>query len=226
MKFRRLDSNRMMMLQHEKVPAFLTTRSAPNPEHRTSFVYARSRVSNTANHDRAPRVPVRTRIGIVSHPQHRDPLRWTSIRAQMKSVLAKHGGREAEAVTLLAAATDRLFATVAREHGMRLSVVIPCQNFQNFFDTPDDLSEYVHLRALAQSRTILDHAAFDRKAFDDASKFVVDTCDLLVVVGSGKKALPHVETGSIVQYASEKGKPLVWLDPDTAEMTRRMYLLP
>lgn len=143
----------------------------------------------------------------------------------MKNVLAKHGGRDAEAVTLLAAATDRLFATVAREHGMRLSVVIPCQNFQNFFDTPDDLSEYVHLRALAQSRTILNHSTFDRHSFDDASKFVVDTCDLLVVVGSGKKVVPNIGTGDIVQYAGERGKVVVWLDPETPFISSRLSLV-
>lgn len=171
-------------------------------------------MSNAAIHDRAPRAMVHTRIGIVSHPHHRDPSRWHSLRLQMASIFEEHGGRGAEAVTLLAADTDRLFATVARERGARLSLVIPSRDFPRFFATPDALSEYIQLRTLAHSRTILDHATFDRESFQDASKFIVDTCDVLVVVGTGFQALSEIGSGGIVQYARDKGKLLVWIDPE------------
>jgi len=194
------------------------TPSAQNTGHRTSFAYARSRVSNAAIHDRAPRATIRTRIGIVSHPFYRAPSRYTTIRSELERILARHGGRGAEAVTLLAASTDHLFARVARLQEMRLSVVIPCKNFENFFATPDDLAEYIELRTVAYSHTVLDHARFDREALEKASKFIVDTCDWVVVVGSGKKPTPHGGTGNIVQYASEKGRLLAWLEPEAPLM--------
>lgn len=225
MKLRRVETTSMTMRKHDGKNGVSAARSEQNSERQVPFAYARSRVSNAAVHDRAPRAAVHTRIGIVSHPYHRDPSHWASIRTQMKSALAQYGGRGTEAVTLLAADTDRLFARVARDHGMRLSAVIPCKNFENFFATPDDLSEYVYLRALAQSRTVLDHATFNATSFETASKFIVDTCNVLVAIGNGKKALPNVGTGNIVQYAIERGKLLVWLDPDAPVMESGLHLV-
>jgi hypothetical protein len=225
MKSRSFEINRQMTPKSKGIHPSVTARSKPNAGHRTSFAYARARVSNAAIHDRAPRAAVRMRIGIVSDPHHRDPSRWPSIRAQIKRLLTEHGGRGSEAVTLLAAATDRLFAMMAHEHGMRLSLVIPCKNFPKCFATPGELSEYLYLQALSQSRTVLDHTTFDRPAFDEASKFIVDTCDLLVVIGSGNKISPHVGTGSIVQYAGERGKLLVWIDPEAPLLTPRISLI-
>lgn len=225
MKPRLLEAHRLMPPKHERARHPFTARPVPNAGHRTPFAYARSRVSNAAIHDRAPRAAVRTSIGIVSHPLHRDPSRWPSIRAQIRGILTEHGGRGTEAVTLLATDTDRLFAGMAYEIGMRLSLVIPCKDFPNFFATPYDISEYVHLRTVAHSRTMLDHATFDRAAFEEASKLVVDTCDLLVAVGSGKKISPNGGTGGIVQYASERGKLLVWIDPEAPLMTPRLSLI-
>jgi hypothetical protein len=136
----------------------------------------------------------------------------------MERVLAEHGGRGAEAVTLLAAATDRLFAVIARQQGMRLSLVIPCKNFEDCFTSSDDLSEYLYLRTSAHSQTVFDHPAFTRDAFESAAKLIVDTCDLLVAIGSGKT--PQDATGRIVHYAQEKGKLLVWVDPDAPILGR------
>lgn len=187
--------------------------------HRTRLADARSRMTNAAIHDRAPRAAMRVRIGIVSDPYHRNSSRWPTIRSQMKRILAEHGGHGTEAVTLLAAATDRLFARVAREHGMHLSLVIPCQNFHDFFATPDELSEYVHLRALAQSHTKLERPTFDRAAFEEASKFVIDKCDVVIAVGCGTAPHAPAETGNIIQYARERAQLLVWLDPDAPVVT-------
>lgn len=189
------------------------------------MVYARARMNNAAIHDRAPRAAVRTRIGILSDPLLRDPSRWASIRSQLQRILHEHGGRGAEAVTLLAAATDRLFAMMAREHGLRLSIVIPCLDFQNFFNTPDDLSEYVYLRTLAHSRTVLERPTFDRKAFEEASRFVVDTCDIIIAIGSGSNHSKPTGTSDIIQHAREKAKLLVWLDPEAPAPPPRLTVL-
>lgn len=186
------------------------------------MAYARARMNNAAIHDRAPRASVRTRIGIISDLHHRDPSRWSSIRAQLQRILQEHGGRGAEAVTLLAATTDRLFAMMAQDLGMPLSLVIPSRDFQNFFNTPDDLSEYIHLRTLAHSRTVLEQPTFNRQAFDEASRLVIDTCDIIIAVGSGSAHSKTHGPGDIIQYAREKAKLLVWLDPEAPAPTQRL----
>jgi hypothetical protein len=141
----------------------------------------------------------------------------------MERLLAEHGGRGGEAVTLLATAADRLFALVAAQQRMRLSLVIPCKNFENRFTTYDELSEYLYLRTSADSETVFDHPAFTREAFESAAKLIIDTCDLIVAVGSCKA--PHGATGCIVQYAHERGKRLVWIDPDEPVLRRRLSLV-
>jgi hypothetical protein len=191
-----------------------------NSDRRIAFAYARARGRYAVIHDRAPRASAGTRIGIVSHPNYRDPSKWSAIRSQMEWVLAEHGGRGAEAVTLLAAPTDRLFALIACQQGMRLSLVIPCKNFESCFTTYDDLSEYLYLRTSAHSQTVFDHPTFTREAFEGAAKLIVDTCDVLVAIGSGQS--PQDAMGSIVQYAHEKGKLLLWIDPDAPNLARRI----
>lgn len=108
---------------------------------------------------------------------------------------------------------------------MPLSVVIPCRDFQNFFNTPDDLSEYVHLRTLAHSRTILERPTFNRQAFNEASRLVVDTCDIIIAVGSGSAHSTSNGPGDIIQYAREKAKLLVWLDPEAPAPQPRLSVL-
>lgn len=212
-------SNTTNTTEEQRALASLATRSVTR---RIPFAYARSRGRHAAIHDSAPRAAVHSRIGIVSHPYHHVPSQWASIRSRMENVLAEHGGRGGEAVTLLAAATDRLFASIAKQRGMRLSVVIPCKNFQNFFATPDDLSEYLYLRTSATARTVLDHPTFNVEAFESAARFIVDICDLLVVVGSGNKTACHAAMGNIVKYASDRDKLLVWIDPDAPVLSRRL----
>ncbi len=205
--------------------ASFSVRASPVQVNRTSAAYARTRKTNAAIHDRAPRATPQMRIGIVSEPYFRDVSRWPTIRTQIKKFLAEHGGRGTEAVTLLAAATDRLFAMVAREHGMRLSVVIPCKNFQNVFATPDELSEYVHLRMLAHSQTTLDRPRFDRAAFEEASKFVIDTCDLIIAIGSSNSTPPPSGASGILDYARERAQLLVWLDPEAPAVYPTLSLI-
>lgn len=214
MNSRRIQLNPMTMRKHAVTPSTGITKISAIPAHHASPTYARTRVMNAAMHHRAPLAATRVRIGIVSHPQYCDPSRWASIRKQIKNALEQHATCGAEAVTLLAGATDRLFATVARELEMRLSLVIASKDFQSLFNTPDALSEFIYLRAIAHSKTQLDHPTFNRQAFDDASKFVVDTCDLLIAVGSGQSTIPNPGTGNIIRYAGERGKLLVWIDPD------------
>lgn len=192
---------------------------------RASFVAARSRGRCSTLHHNAPRVAVRTRIGIVSSPFHRDPSRWTTLRGQMERILSEHASAGGEAVSLLAADSDRLFASVALSKAMRLQVVIPCQGFEDLFATPDDVSEYLYLRAAAHSRIVLDRPRFSLEAFEVAAKHIVDTCDFLVAIGSGKPPNGRCSTGSIVHYASEQSKLLAWLDPEAPVMSPRLSLM-
>ena len=225
MKAKPFDTHRPMTSRRDDVRASFSVRASPVQVHRTSAAYARSRMTNAAIHDRAPRATTQLRIGIVSEPYFRDASSWPTIRNQIKRVLLEHGGRGTEAVTLLAAATDRLFAMVAREQGMRLSVVVPCQNFQNVFATPDELSEYVHLRMLAHSQTTLQRPKFDRAAFEEASKLIVDTCDLLIAMGGESPCNGRTGSGSILQYARERAKLLIWLDPEAPVVNPALTLI-
>jgi hypothetical protein len=225
MKIKPFDSHRPITSRRDDARASFSVRASSVQVHRTSAAYARSRMTNAAIHDRAPRATTQMRIGIVSEPYFRDASRWPTIRAQMKRILAEHGGRGTEAVTLLAAASDRLFAMVAREQGMRLSVVVPCENFQNVFATPDELSEYVHLRMLAHSLTTLRRPRFDRAAFEEASKLIIDTCDLLVAIGGESSLNARTGSGSILQYAREHAQLLIWLDPEAPAVNPALTLI-
>lgn len=223
--------SRIAVMNRSTTPKAQQPRFSGNPQsslrqtHSKAMAYARARMNNAAIHDRAPRATARTRIGILSDPHHRDPSGWSSIRTQLQRILHEHGGRGAEAVTLLAATTDRLFAMIAQDLGMPLSLVIPSRDFHNFFNTPDDLSEYVHLRTIAHSRTVLERPTFNRQAFEEASRLVVDTCDIIIAVGSGFAPSNAHASSDIIQYARERAKLLVWLDPEARAPSPRMHIV-
>lgn len=189
--------------------------------HHIPLAYARPRMGNATVHDRAPRANACIRMGVVSYPEHLESAQLPSVRSQISSLLKEHGERGGVVVTSLVSPTDRLFASVAREMEMSLSLVIPCKNVQAIFTTPDDLSEFMHLRMMADFKTVLDHKAFTREAFEKASQLIVELCDVLVTVGDDRSSPPHLAGQSIVDYAGERGKRVVLIRPHGSLRVRR-----
>jgi hypothetical protein len=123
-------------------------------------------------------------------------------------------------VSSLAAGTDQLFAGAVLEHGWRLSVVIPCHQYERTFSNPDDKQQFWELYGRATERTTLDFAEPSEDAFLAAGKRIVDMSDLMLFVWNGLPAGGRGGTADIVEYATVTAIPFVHLNPVNRTATR------
>lgn len=149
------------------------------------------------------------RIGVSGH-QHRDGADWAWVRDQINAALDAHGPF-GEGLSCLAVGADQLFAQACLEHGVPHTAIIPMVDYDRFFEGPD-LVAYRDLRARSQEICLLGDAD-DEQAFRKAGRYVVDHCDLLLVVWDGKPAAGPGGAGDIADYAILTGRPFLHLDP-------------
>lgn len=116
-------------------------------------------------------------------------------------------------VCSLAAGADQLFAKAIIDHGHRLHVVIPCENYGSTFDT-EGLSTYEDLLVAAVWIEKLDFDSPSEEAFYAAGKRVTDLADELIAVWDGQESQGLGGTADIVAYAREFNKKVHVIWPD------------
>ncbi|HEY4308803.1 MAG TPA: hypothetical protein VGN12_05060 [Pirellulales bacterium] len=159
-----------------------------------------------------------TSLPIADHhtPQdRRTPLHWTIVSA-------------------LAKGADRIVAKAVLDRpNSRLQAVFPFDlaEYRNDFDRPDDLAEFELLRPRDPSPTVLGSSddkdntaeAIQKPPLTDeqrnegymaAGRWVVDACEMLIVVWNGKAAAGHGGTGDVVAYALSHGRPVIWINSE------------
>lgn len=152
------------------------------------------------------------RIGFSGHQKIDIPERWGWVRAQFVSALSRQS--VSRIVTSLAEGGDQLFVESALELGIPVEIVVPCKGYEATFETAQGRETYAALLKAAVSVTVLDFAAPSEEAFLTAGQFVVDKCDLLVVLWNGKPAAGRGGTGDIVAYARSLARPITHVHPD------------
>ncbi|MEV0093109.1 hypothetical protein [Streptomyces sp. NPDC050738] len=150
------------------------------------------------------------RIGVTGHrsiPYEALP----HVRDRMREVLRGNGG-SMQALSSLATGADQMFADIALECGAELIAVIPSDDYELGFDTPDELDSYHRLKARASQEIWLDHAHATDEAYYAAGAYIADNCDRLLAVWDGLPARGLGGTGDIVNYALDVGKPVtvIW----------------
>ena len=114
----------------------------------------------------------------------------------------------------LAEGADRLVAReVLKVPGTVLEVALPLDktDYMRDFETDESKAEFEAL--FSQARTIRQLPFQDDRviAYDQAGRYVVDQCDVLIALWDEKSSAGHGGTQEIVQYARESKCPLVWI---------------
>ncbi len=152
------------------------------------------------------------RIGFSGHQKIDHPQRWPWVRSQFLNVLRAQPVDRV--VASLAEGGDQLFVEAALELGIPVEIVVPCEGYEAAFDTAYGKAAYAELLKTAASDTVLDFREPSEEAFLAAGHFVVNNCDLLVVLWNGKPAAGKGGTGDIVGFARSLGRPIVHVHPD------------
>lgn len=151
------------------------------------------------------------KIGVTGHQRLEDPQSWLWVESMINSELDRFED-QIVGVTSLAIGADQLFAHLVAKRGGAIHAIIPYPGYERSFG-PEDLPAYRKLLSGAASVEILDTSGTDEDAYLAAGKRIVDLAYFLIAVWDGNPAKGKGGTADIVQYALEKGKRLIHLNP-------------
>jgi hypothetical protein len=150
------------------------------------------------------------RVGITGHrglPEETAVL----VRAEIEDVISGHAPHELIGVSCLADGPDAWFACGVLDHGSRLEVVLPADDYRDVFpewhhatyDTILARASEVHSTGLPTSND---------QAFMTASEILVGLVDQVIAVWDGEPARGFGGTADVVRYAQSVGVPVrvVW----------------
>jgi len=154
------------------------------------------------------------RVGITGH-RGLPPEVEQQARLALAEAVAAYEPSELIGVSCIADGPDAWFAQAVLDHGGRIEVVLPAEQYR------DDLPDWHHptydallRRASAVHRTGLDGS--DSQAHMAGSELLVDHVETLLAVWDGQPARGYGGTADVVAYAEGKGVPVRVLWPEGA----------
>jgi hypothetical protein len=115
-------------------------------------------------------------------------------------------------VSSLAAGADQLFASLVLEHGGRLHIIVPSDEYETTLSDPHDVDQFRSLLGRAETVEKLSYLEPSEEAFLAAGRRVVEESDLLLAVWDGQPAKGKGGTADIVEYARNRGRTvkIIW----------------
>jgi hypothetical protein len=159
------------------------------------------------------------RVGITGHQRLARPGGWGWVSTQIDLVLSQTT-KPLVGVTCLAIGADQLFAERVLYHGGALCVVVPFEGYEASFHSASDRDAYLRLVSIASYKKLLRGCGSAEQSYMKAGKMVVDLSDLVLAVWDGEPAAGLGGTADVVEFAIERGKPLIHLNP-VLETTQR-----
>lgn len=152
------------------------------------------------------------RIGITGHQRLKEPSNWQWVSLEIDNLLSQLA-QPLIGISSLAIGADQLFASAILRHGGSLEVVIPFTEYERTFSEEQDKQEYIRLLNSASNVEILEKRGSEEEAYLEASKRMIDLSDILVAVWDGKPAAGLGGTGDAVNYALQKQRKVIHLNP-------------
>lgn len=159
------------------------------------------------------------KVGITGHQSLADPQGWDWVKVEMDALLTKLPD-PIIGLTCLAVGADSLFAQLVLQHHGSIEAVLPFPGYERKLQTHDS-EEHPRLLDRASKVTTLPRQSTDEESYLAAGKSVVDLADLVIAVWDGKPAKGMGGTGDIVEYARQRRKAMVHLDPIRQWLTVR-----
>ncbi len=187
-------------------------------------------------------IPFRLRIGVTGHRFLPDPAEVSrklrealgvGIRELSVPPVDPKKNRSCLVFTVLSSLAEGADLLVAEEilkmADAELEAVLPLalEDFLRDFSTAKAKSRFQKLQGRAGKTIVLRKASpdsgredFREKAYEEAGRYVVDHCDLLIAVWNGKPARGRGGTAEVVAYARSIGRPLVIVPTEITEEVR------
>jgi hypothetical protein len=161
------------------------------------------------------------RIGISGHQRLKDPAWWEWVRREMLNLMAPLP-RPLTGITSLAIGADQLFAEIILQSGGCLEVILPFRGYKKKFNVGNERRAYQRLLMKALRLEVLKKEGSDEEAYWAAGKRVVDLSELFITVWDGRPAAGLGGTADVVNYALQKRRHILHLNPVLRTVTRRV----
>ena len=133
---------------------------------------------------------------------------WRWLRAVLRRVVGDlSGGGACELMSGMAIGVDQEFAAVGLDAGLPVEAFVPFPGQESRWP-PEAQAHY--RRLLRRCRVQVVSPCWSKEAFQRRNEAVVDACDVLVAVWTGK---PSGGTFRCLRYALDVGCRIVWVDP-------------
>ncbi len=155
------------------------------------------------------------RIGLSGHQQLGNEATVQFVSQHLRDLLAAYRelacdkGQEIVACSALAMGADQLFVKTALELGISVEVVIPCAKYAEIFSSAEAREEYHRLLKCSRNVYSLPFEECSDNAFLAAGHWIVDHCDLVILVWNGYPAAGKGGTADIASYARLLGRPFI-----------------
>ncbi len=164
------------------------------------------------------------KIGVTGHQSlserladqgahHTEEQAWRWIEDTFAAILAETPPSETVVVSCLASGADQRLARMAVAQGIRLEVIIASEGYEETFTEAKDRREFESLLAAADEVIRIDRAEPSEEAFYMAGKCAVNLSHTMVAVWDGQPAAGLGGTGDVVEYAHQRGRAVLQLDP-------------
>lgn len=165
-------------------------------------------------------IPYRLRVGVTGHrwlPD--DPALAAQVARAIQRIraLAPSPARtplRLAAVSSLAEGADRLVAgQVLADEGATLAVALPLSrdDYMDDFETAGSRREFDGFLARASDVVVLPPCEARDEAYERAGRYIVEHSDAMIALWDGQPARGRGGTAEIVDYARERGVPLLWV---------------
>lgn len=186
-------------------------------------------LKNSSGNNKKLHIPAYVRIGVTGH---RTLASEQLIRESVKSVLGKldkmlkHTPHTFIAVSPLAEGADRLVAKDilawqvfgdVDKPSLEAVLPLPEADYLHDFETQESRDEFREL--LANARSIPPKEAESRKvAYEQAGRYVVNNCDILIAIWDGKPSKGQGGTAEIMEYARSAGRSIFWINSENGKI--------
>lgn len=168
-------------------------------------------------------IPVRIVIGVTGHRKlDNQPALTDAIQSAIHSIRQMGPHLKNTPLPLcilspLAEGTDRLVAReVLHVPGAVLEAILSMEknDYMQDFETGESKREFEELLSKSRNIRTLPSTNSRVEAYEQAGRYMVDQCDVLIAIWDGKASTGRGGTKEIVQYARGNNCPLVWIHAD------------
>ena len=165
-------------------------------------------------------VPFRLRIGVTGHrclstdPAITDLVLAALQRARDLASRVSSSPLAISIVSSLAEGADRLVAQVGlADPTAQLEAILPlpAEDYRSDFVSAESQEEFNTLLARAVRVVELPAAETREESYEQAGRYVVERCDVLIALWDGQQARGRGGTGDIVDWARDRRVPLLWV---------------